>query len=56
MYPAISSDSASAKSKGARLVSSKNAITIKPTNPKKININQNFSWTTTNVVNEKDSD
>ena len=55
MYPAISSDSASAKSNGARLVSNKNAIIIKPVNPKNIKISQIFSCTITKAANENDS-
>jgi hypothetical protein len=42
-YPAIISDSASAKSKGALFISRRNVIVITPVKPKYTNINQIFS-------------
>ena len=54
-YPVISSDSASAKSKGALFTSSKKVIVIIPVNPKYKNINQTVSWKRTNAVKLKDS-
>ena len=53
--PAVSSDSASAKSNGARFVSNKNAIIIRPVKPKNIKISQIFSCTITKAANENDS-
>jgi len=55
VYPEISSDSASAKSKGALLVSNRKAIIIKPNIPINVNISHVFSCKITKVVNENDS-
>ena len=51
----MSSDSASAKSNGALLTSSKNVIVITPIKPKYKKINQKFSWKSINVEKLKDS-
>lgn len=55
MYPETSSDSASAKSKGARLTSNKNAIIIRPNILKNKNINQLLSCNVINTEKLKDS-
>ena len=50
MYPATSSDSASAKSNGALFISSKKEIIIKPNTKKKVKINQ---LTSCKIINEE---
>lgn len=54
-YPVISSDSASARSNGALFTSNKKVMVITPVNPKYKNMNQIFSWNSTNDVKLKDS-
>jgi hypothetical protein len=53
VYPATISDSASAKSNGARFVSNKNVIIINPIRPKKTKMNQMISCSVTIGKNEK---
>lgn len=56
VYPETSSDSASAKSKGALLTSNKKEIIISPKTLENKKTNQIYSWITTNTEKLKDSE
>jgi len=56
VYPDTSSDSASAKSKGALFISKRNEITIRPDISENVKINQDISWIKTNAEKLKDSE